>query len=138
ILTFYGDLYDRETETFLKNHIIQVVDRHKIIRKEPNPTNFGISPIFHSGWRFRQDNLWAMGPLDNLVGMQYRLDHLENLKADCFDLLAFPPLKVSGYVEDFEWGPFEKIYIGDEGDVEVLGTQHNPLQTNLELHMIEQ
>ncbi len=122
ILTFYGDLYDTETQTFLKNHIIQVVDRHKIIRKEPNPSDSGLPPIHHAGWRLRQDNLWAMGPLDNLVGMQYRLDHLENAKADYFDLVNFPPLKIKGYVEDFTWGPFEKIYVGDEGDVEVLGS----------------
>lgn len=138
VLTFYGDLYDRETDTLLKNHIIQVVDRHKIIRKEVNPSDFGYAPIFHSGWRPRQDNLWAMGPLDNLVGLQYRIDHIENLKADFFDLIAFPPLKVKGYVEDFEWGPFEKIYVGDEGDVEVLESRHNPLQANLELQILEQ
>lgn len=138
ILTFYGDLYDTETRTFLKNHIIQVVDRHKIIRKEPNPSDSGVPPIFHSGWRLRQDNLWAMGPLDNLVGMQYRLDHLENAKADYFDLVNFPPLKITGYVEDFNWGPFEKIYVGDEGNVEVLGSQVNPLQANLELNVLEQ
>lgn len=138
VLTFYGDLYDRETDTLLKNHIIQVVDRHKIIRKEVNPSDFGYVPIFHSGWRPRQDNLWAMGPLDNLVGLQYRIDHIENLKADFFDLIAFPPLKVKGYVEDFEWGPFEKIYVGDEGDVEVLESRHNPLQANLELQILEQ
>lgn len=138
ILTFYGDLYDRETETFLKNHIIQVVDKHKVIRKEVNPVQVGLPPIFHSGWRFRQDNLWAMGPLDNLVGMQYRIDHLENAKADFIDLLNFPPLKVRGYVEDFQWGPFEKIFVGDEGDVEVLQSQHNPLNTNLEIQVLEQ
>jgi len=137
VLTFYGDLYDTESKTFLKNHIVQVVDRHKIIRKEPNPSDSGVPPIFHSGWRLRQDNLWAMGPLDNLVGMQYRLDHLENAKADYFDLVNFPPLKIKGYVEDFTWGPFEKIYVGDEGDVEVLGSNINPLQANLELNMLE-
>jgi hypothetical protein len=27
-----------------------------------------------------------MGPLDNLVGLQYRIDHLENAKADALDL----------------------------------------------------
>lgn len=137
ILTFYGDLYDRETETFLKNHIIQVVDRHKIIRNEPNPSDWPTPPIFHTGWRPRQDNLWAMGPLDNLVGLQYRLDHIENLKADFFDLVAFPPLKIRGYVEDFQWGPFEKIYVGDEGDVEVLTPNVNPLNANFELQMLE-
>lgn len=138
ILTFYGDLYDRETDTLLENHIIQVVDRHKIIRKEVNPSDFGSTPLYHSGWRPRQDNLWAMGPLDNLVGLQYRIDHIENLKADFFDLIAFPPLKVKGYVEDFEWGPFEKIYVGDEGDVEVLESRHNPLQANMEIQILEQ
>lgn len=138
ILTFYGDLYDRETDALLENHIIQVVDRHKIIRKEVNPSDFGSTPLYHSGWRPRQDNLWAMGPLDNLVGLQYRIDHIENLKADFFDLIAFPPLKVKGYVEDFEWGPFEKIYVGDEGDVEVLESRHNPLQANMEIQILEQ
>lgn len=138
ILSFYGDIYDRETDTLLKNHIIQVVDRHKIIRKEPNPAGGFVPKIFHSGWRQRQDNIWAMGPLDNLVGMQYRLDHIENLKADFFDLIAFPPLKITGYVEDFTWGPFEKIYVGDEGNVEVLQSQHNPLAANLELQVLEQ
>lgn len=138
ILTFYGDLYDRETDTLLKNHIIQVVDRHKIIRKEANPSDLGYPPIFHSGWRPRQDNLWAMGPLDNLVGMQYRIDHLENLKADFFDLTTFPPLKIKGYVEDFDWAPFEKIFVGDEGDVEILASPHNALQSNIEIQAYEQ
>lgn len=137
VLTFYGDFYDAEKGEFLKNHIIQIVDRHKIIRKEPNPSDFGIPPIYTAGWRLRQDNLWAMGPLDNLVGMQYRLDHLENMKADFADLLLAPPVKIRGYVEDFQWGPFEKIYLGDDGDVEVLTSGFNPLQANFELQVLE-
>jgi len=137
VLTFYGDLYDSHAGTLYKNQIIEVVDRHKVVRNEVNPAETGLPPIFHVGWRPRQDNLWAMGPLDNLVGMQYRVDHLENLKADFFDLITFPPLKVKGYVEDFEWGPFEKIFVGDEGDVEVLGSNHNPLQANLEIEVLQ-
>ena len=137
VLTFYGDVYERESGEFLKNHIIQVVDRHKIIRKEPNPTHFGYPPIFHTGWRTRPDNLWAMGPLDNLVGMQYRLDHIENLKADLFDLVVFPPIKVTGYVEDFEWAPFERIHVGDEGNVELLTPNVDPLRANFEIQMLE-
>lgn len=137
VLTFYGDIFERESGEFLKNHIIQVVDRHKIIRKEPNPTHFGYAPIFHTGWRTRPDNLWAMGPLDNLVGMQYRIDHIENLKADLFDLIVFPPIKVKGYVEDFEWAPFERIHVGDEGDVELLTPNVDPLRANFEIQMLE-
>lgn len=137
ILTFYGDLYDSLNDEFLRNHVIVVVDRHKVIKKEPNPSFFGHPPIYHVGWRVRQDNLWAMGPLDNLVGMQYRLDHVENLKADAFDLLTFPPLKIKGYVEDFEWAPFSRIFVGDDGDVEVLAPPYQILQVNSEIQAIE-
>lgn len=137
ILTFYGDMYDRDTGEFLKNYIIQVADRHKIIRKEPNPSFFGNPNIYHAGWRLRQDNLWAMGPLDNLVGMQYRIDHIENLKADLFDLIAYPPLKVKGFVEDFVWAPFEKIVIDNEGDVELMAVDSNPLNYNLEIQNLQ-
>ena len=74
----------------------------------------------HCGWRLRPDNLMAMGPLDNLVGMQYRIDHLENMKADAADMVLFPMLKISGWVEDFDIGPGAKINVGDEGDVTTL------------------
>lgn len=134
ILTFYGDIYDWKNDKFYKNHQVMVVDRHKVLGKpKPNPSYFGYPPIFHVGWRPRQDNLWAMGPLDNLVGMQYRIDHIENLKADCFDLLIFPPLKIKGYVEDFEWAPMERIYLGDDGDVEMLAPPFQILQANQEI-----
>ncbi len=133
ILTFYGDLFDWETKSLLKNHKIMVVDRHKVISKKPNPSYFGFAPIFHCGWRVRQDNLWAMGPLDNLVGMQYKIDHVENLKADVFDLLTFPVLKIKGYVEDFNWAPMERIYVGDEGDVEIIAPPFQILQANVEI-----
>jgi len=69
----------------------------------------------------RQDNLYAMGPLDNLVGMQYRIDHLENAKADAMDLAIHPPLGVSGNVEEFSWGPGEVIDMGDDGNILELG-----------------
>lgn len=120
VLTFYGDIYDHETDTFYKNHVITVVDRHKLIGKKPNPSFFGYPPIFHAPWRRRQDNLWGMGPLANLVGMQYRLDHMENMKADMMDLSTYPVQKVKGFVEDFTWQPGEKIFTSDEGDVDLL------------------
>ena len=138
LLTFYGDIFDYESKEFLKNHVVIVADRHKVLSKAPNNSFFGYPPIFHAGWRKRQDNLWAMGPLDNLVGMQYRIDHLENLKADCFDLIAFPPLKITGYVQDFQWGPMAKIYINDDGsNVEILQVPFQVLQTNSEIQMLQ-
>lgn len=136
VLTFYGDMYDYEKKELLENHVIMVVDRHKVISKKPNPSYFGYPPIFHVGWRTRQDNLWAMGPLDNLVGMQYRLDHVENLKADVFDLIAFPVLKIKGYVNDFEWGPMQRIVTDNEGDVTMLAPPFQVLQVNNEIQYL--
>jgi len=137
VLTFYGDIWDSETETFWKNHVVTVVDRHKIIGRRPNASYFGYPPIFHAAWRVRQDNLWGMGPLDNLIGMQYRLDHVENMKADVFDLVTYPVQKVKGFVEDFTWQPGEKIYVSEEGDVEMLVPDVNALQANFEIQNLE-
>lgn len=124
ILDFYGDYYDVNTQKLYKNAIISVVDRCHIIRNVPNPSWSGHSGIEHCGWRLRPDNLYAMGPLDNLIGMQYRIDHLENAKADAFDLTIFPVMKVRGFVEDFNYAPGERIFVGDqaESDVEFMRT----------------
>jgi hypothetical protein len=137
ILTFYGDIYDNENDLFLKNHVITVVDRHKLIGKKSNPSFFGTPPIFHAPWRKRQDNLWGMGPLDNLVGLQYRMDHVEYMKADVFDLVTYPVQKVKGVVEDYTWQPGEKIYVSEEGDVDMVAPDVNALQANFEIQNIE-
>ena len=137
VLTFYGDIYDEEKDELLKNVVIKIVDRHKIIYNAPSSTLLGHPEIFHAGWRLRSDNLWAQGPLDNLVGMQYRIDHLENMKADCFDLIAYPPLKIKGYVEDFNWGPMERIYIGDDGDVALMSPDVQALQADTQIAILE-
>lgn len=133
VLTFYGDLFDQETGEFYRNRQIRVVDKHKIVYNKPNPSYFGRAPIYHAGWRNRQDNLWSMGPLENLLGMQYRVDHIENMKADLFDLTAFPPIKRKGYVEDFTWGPMAEIIVDQDGDVELMTPDVNIVQFNQEL-----
>jgi hypothetical protein len=70
-----------------------------------------------------------MGPLDNLVGMQYRIDHLENLKADAQDLTVHPMLKIKGDVDPFTWTPGGRIFIPGEGDVEEMGMNLNGVIT---------
>lgn len=122
ILEFYGDYHDPATGTLETDRIITVMDRSTVVRNEAMPQWYCDSPICSVGWRQRPDNLWSMGPLDNLVGLQYRLDHLENLKADAMDLLVHPPLKVIGEVEEFTWGPGVEISIDEGGsDVQELG-----------------
>jgi hypothetical protein len=117
ILEFEGDYYDSIEKKLYRNQIITILDRSYILRTLDNPSLLGQDNKHHVGWRKRPDNLYAMGPLDNLVGLQYRIDHLENLKADALDLTIHPPLKIVGDVEPFTWGPEEVIHIPEDGDV---------------------
>ena len=136
ILEFKGDMYDVITGEFLKDYVITVVDRTHVIRKVPNPSWLGSRNEVHAGWRLRSDNLYAMGPLDNLVGMQYRMDHLENLKADALDQTIHPPKIIRGNVEEFEWGPDAEIYVGDDGAVEIMPPNPAAFQVNNEIAVI--
>lgn len=139
ILNFYGDFYDVKEKKLYRNYLISVIDRAFVIRKEPLSTWLGSPPIRHAGWRVRQNNLYAMGPLDNLVGLQYRIDHLENAKADAIDLFIWPVQKIKGYVEDFEYGPGEKILVSsDDGDVEFMRPDTTFLQAESQIAMYEE
>lgn len=137
VLTFYGDIYDTRTNTLYENHVISVMDRNYLISKKPNPSWLSHPGIFHAGWRERPDNLYAQGPLDNLVGMQYRIDHLENLKADVFDIIGYPVLKIKGFVEDFDYEPGARIYCGDDGDVEFMHPDVTVLNADTQIMELE-
>lgn len=133
LLEFEGTIYDEDRDVLLENQIITIVDRLYILRQIPNPSWFGKDTKEHVGWRDRPDNLYGMGPLDNLVGMQYRLDHLENLKADAMDLAVQPPVKIVGDVDPFTWQPFEQIHVPEDGDVAPLFSNSNVFQVNNEI-----
>lgn len=137
VLTFYGDYYDFDNDVFEKNRVVTIVDRHKLIGNKPNPSYFGYPPFCHVPWRKKQDNLWGMGPLDNLVGMQYRIDHLENMAADIWDLTTYPVQKIKGFVEDFTWQPMEKIFVSEEGDVELVQPDVNIMQADMKIEHIK-
>lgn len=131
ILEYHGDMYDLDTGMFLKNHIITVVDRQDVVRCIPNPSWVGKSYFVHAPWRKREGNSYGQSPLVNLIGMQYRLDHLENIRADIFDMIALPPIKIRGFVDNFKFGPGEKITINDpEADVDFLRVDGTALQAD--------
>ncbi len=117
ILEFHGDIHNQTDGSLQRGRVISIIDRMFVIRNEAIKSWNGSAPIYHVGWRTRPDNLWAMGPLENLVGMQYRIDHLENLKADAMDLAVLPPLVIKGEVEQFTYQPGEEIHIDENGDV---------------------
>jgi hypothetical protein len=138
-LEFTGDIHDHKTGKLSRGVAITVIDRRFVIRNEPIKTWEGNAPIYHVGWRTRPDNLWAMGPLENLVGMQYRIDHLENLKADAMDLAVLPPLLIKGEVEEFVYAPGQEIHIDENGSVEELARNVQwVIQSDNEINFLEQ
>jgi len=62
--------------------------------------------------------------------MQYRVDHTENVKADVWDLVTYPVVKVKGFVEDFVWQPGEVINVSEEGDVDLVQPQVQIMQSD--------
>lgn len=134
LLEFWGDYYDVEKGALMENCHITVVDRMWILAEETNPSWLGTKPFRHCGWRLRPDNLWAQGPLDQLVGMQYRIDHLENLKADVFDQIAHPVVVIYGNTcDEFTFAPGVNIHVGDEGKVVFERPEANALQADMQI-----
>ncbi len=136
IIEFEGDYYDEVNDELMENRIITIADGQYVLRNIPNTNWFGRDNKVMVSWRDRPDNLYGMGPLDNLVGMQYRLDHLENFKADAMDQTIMPPVKVTGDVEPFEWGPGAQIHVPEDGDVQPLAPNAAVFQVNNEIAFI--
>jgi len=134
LLEFRGHWYDTETGTLKKNQIITVVDRMYILREMSFDSNT-LGSIVHSSYRPRPDNLWGMSPLENLVGMQYRLDHIENMKADILDQYNHPRVFVTGQVDDFEDTPGERIYGDADSNVQYLRPDIATIQNDNEMRV---
>ena len=67
--------------------------------------------------------------------MQYRIDHLMNLKSDAMDLAVLPPLVIQGEVEEFEYGPGSEIHIDENGGVTELNKNLNAvIQAENDVH----
>lgn len=133
LLEFEGTIHDHVTGEMLERRIITIADRTIILRNIENPSWFGKDSKEMIGWRDRPDNLYSMGPLANLVGMQYRIDHLENLKADAMDLTVQPPLVIQGDVEPFKYEPFAQIHVPEDGGVSMLAPNQAILAVNNEI-----
>ena len=138
ILEYEGDLFDMDTGVVSTGMQVIVIDRRRVVHNAPFESWLGRSNKEHVNWRPRPDNLFGMGPLDNLVGMQYRLDHLENLKADVFDQIAHPMYLIQGMVEDFEHGPNERIYADLDATVQALRPDSTALNADFQMDLLMQ
>lgn len=143
ILEFEGTMHDPETDELLDDYIITVIDRNTVLRKDKRPAWKRNGYKAMCGWRKRPSNLYPMGPLNNLVGMQYRIDHIQNAMADARDLTNMPPLLFKGELQEAaEWGPFAEFHMEPDGDIRPLFTGANtqPMEAELSflLNMMEE
>lgn len=137
VLEFYGDIYITDTDDFRPNRVVRVIDRMWVLTDEENPSYSGRPYIYASGWRQRPDNLWAQGALELILGMQYRINHLENAKADAYDQQLDPDLVIAGNFDILDDGP-RKLYISDDGQGSVtrLAPDTTILQANMEVQYL--
>lgn len=132
LLTFYGDLYNLEDNSLHKNTRIVIMDRCYVLLEEPIK-NYGFNcNIFKAGWRDRKDNLWSMSPLDNIKGMQFMIDFLENKRADVFNYISNPVVITKGDVEMPEFiYPGSQIGLDNDGEFQFARPDATALQADL-------
>lgn len=131
LLWFFGDVYDADEQTLHKGRKVVVVDGLNILIDEEQPD----SRIRHAGYRKRPDNLWAQGALDNIVGMNYQVNHRENSKSDAIDRFIHPDRLYRGDVEeiwDSNTGQY-KYLAPENGDVRDLSPDSSVLSFNSEI-----
>lgn len=131
LLTFYGDLYDIHTNKLHKSVRIVIMDRSSVLVEE-SLKNYGFySNIFKAGWRDRKDNLWSMSPLDNIKGLQFMVDFLENKRADIFNYISNPMWITRGDVEMPEYlYPGAHIGLDTDGTFETVAPNAIALQAD--------
>jgi len=135
LLWFYGDVYDAFTHELHEGKIVVVADSDTVLLKQDINTATGKPHIFQSVWQKLPDNLWGMGPLENIVGINYQINHRENSKSEGLDRTIYPDKVYQGDVEeiyDDETG--QVTYLAPEGG----GVQELAINTqflNADLHI---
>ncbi len=138
LLHFVGDIYDAQTDTLMEQVLITVVDRRCILQIKPLQDYQGYGKMFHCAWRKRPDNLYGQGPLDNIVGMQYLINHWDNARSDGFDQMLAPDRVFIGAVEVKKDGPVTSYFVDDVGgDVKNLSPDPTVLQADTQIAMKE-
>lgn len=139
LLEFYGDLYDIETDTLKSKKKIVIMDRSVVLSEEDMLPINNYNYIFKGGWRDRPNCLWSMSALENLLGMQYRIDFLENKRADCYDFISNPQILIKGDVTAPEViGPGAIWHCDKDSDVRFLTPDSTILTADNYINMYEQ
>lgn len=138
LLTFYGSIYDTDSMEMHLNRKIVVIDRKWVLLDEPIETWDGKPHIYHSSWREKPNSLLGMGPLQNLTGMQYMINHLQNTKADAFDTMIRPDRLFSN-IEDakLQSDGSTHFFAHDGGIVQNISPDTTVLNADFQLNLLE-
>lgn len=138
LLTFYGSIYDTEAEEMHLNRKIVVIDRKWVLMDEPIMTWDGKPHLYHSTWRSKPNTILGMGPLQNLTGMQYMINHLQNTKADAFDLMVRPD-KLFSQIDDAKQQADGSVhyFAHDGGMVQNISPDTTVLNADFQLDRLE-
>jgi len=131
LLWFYGTVYDKYKQQLHTDKKIVVVDRLNVLLEEEQ----GNSRIRKATYRPRPDNLWGQGALDNIVGMNYQINHRENSKSDAIDRFIHPDRLFVGDVEEiFDENTGQYKYLAPEnGSVSDMSPNSAVLSFNSEI-----
>jgi len=92
--------------------------------------------LYYATPETRPDNLMGISPLARLVGMQYKLDKLENMRADIFDRIANPIIVEQGDVEFYgtRGAPGGRYVTDEQGNVRYLVPDTTILQADFQIN----
>jgi len=116
LLWFYGDVYDPHSNELHESKIVVVADSSMVLLEEDISTASGNPHIFQSTWQKLPDNLWGMGPLENIIGMNYQINHRENSKSEGIDRTIYPDKVYTGDVEEmYDEATGQTTFLAPEG-----------------------
>lgn len=129
VLVFLGDLYDNVSNTLLRDQHILIVDRADVLYQETSTMITGDNFHYHVYEPF-ENTLGGLGPLHKVVGLQYALNHTQNMKANAVDLEVKPPTKFMGGDATQEIEPGARLIMDTDEDISFLNVQTQALQLN--------
>jgi len=116
LLWFYGSVYDVTTQELHDSRVIVVADQDHVLLDDEIRTVDGNPHIYQSVWQKLPDNLWGMSPLENIIGLNYQVNHRENAKSEALDRLIYPDKVYQGDVEEmFDEETGQVTYLAPEG-----------------------
>lgn len=135
LLTMYGSFYDETADVLYDDYRIQILDRAIILSKEPITSLTGKHSVKIAVWEQREGTLAPIGPLARIVGLQYKVDKLENQRSDKFDQLINPTIVERGDVEFFgvRGQPGGRYRVEEDGDVRELVESAVVLQADTQI-----